>query len=47
MNREDLLYKTGDTKKGKVYDFQKYGTIQSLRISLSNGTTTLKNAIND
>ena len=26
-NKEDLLYKTGDNKKDKIYDFRKYKTM--------------------
>ena len=44
---QDLLYKTGDTKKERVYDFRKYRTMQSFGITISNGTTILENAYND
>ena len=33
---QDLLYKTGDTKKERVYDFRKYRTMQSFGITISN-----------
>ena len=45
--RKDLRYKTGDTKKHRVYDFQKCKIMQTLGISISNGTITLDVAIND
>ena len=44
---QDLLYKTGDTKKDKVYDFRKYRTMHSFGIAIPNGTTTLENTYND
>ena len=44
---QDLLYKTGDTKKDRVYDFRKYRTMHSFGIAISNGTTTLENTYND
>lgn len=46
-NRDDLLDKNGDTKKDRMYDFQKHNTMRSLRIAIPNGIITLKNAIND
>lgn len=46
-NREDVLDKNGDTKKDRMYDFQKHNTMRSLRIAIPNGIITLKNAIND
>ena len=42
-----MLCKTGDTKKDRVYDFQKYKTMWSLGLVISNGATTLENATND
>ena len=37
INREDLLYKTGNTKKDRVHEFQKYKTMQFLGIAMSKG----------
>ena len=47
ISREGMLCKTGDTKKDRVYDFQKYKTMWSLGLVISNGATTLENATND
>ena len=45
INREDLLYKTGDTQNDTVYGFRKYKTMLSFGFTISNGIITLKNAI--
>ena len=47
INREDFLYKTGETNKDKVYDFRKHKIIRSLGLTILNGTTTLESATND
>lgn len=46
-NKENLLYKAGNPKKDRVYDFWKYKTLWSFGIVISNGTTTLENAYSD
>ena len=42
-----MLYKAGNPKKDRVYDFWKYKTLWSFGIVISNGTTTLENAYSD
>ena len=31
LNRDDFIYKTGNKKKDKIYDFQKFKTIRFFR----------------
>ena len=47
IDREGLLYKNGDTKKDRLYDFRKHKAMQFFGLALSNGTITLDNAVND
>ena len=50
---EELIEKTYSTKlvtpkkKKRVYYFQKYKTLRSFRLDISNGTTKLDNAVDD
>ena len=46
ISREDLVYKTVDSKKEMIYDFQIFGTIQSLGVGILNGAITLDHAVN-
>ena len=36
MDRDDLIYKTGNKKKDKTYDFQKFKTIRSFGREIDN-----------
>ena len=47
IKREDLLYKTGDTKKDTVHDFRKFKTKPSLGIGILNGIITRHNTVDD
>lgn len=46
-NRENFLYKTGDTKNNRVYELRKYKTMQSFESAISNVITSLENAVID
>lgn len=45
-NAEDLPYKTDDTKTDRMYDFRKNKIMQSFEWALSNGASSLDNAVN-
>ena len=36
LNRDDLIYKTGNKNKGKTFDFQKFKIIRSFRREIYN-----------
>lgn len=42
-----MLHKNGDTKKDSASEYWKCETIWSPRLAISNGATTLKNAVNN
>ena len=41
INRDDLIYKIGNTKKHQKYDFQKFKTIRYFGREIDNGNLTL------
>ena len=45
LNRDDFIYKTGNKKKDKIYDFQKFKTIRSFRRSIYNNDLSLYDAL--
>ena len=45
VNKDDLTYKTGNNKKDKLYDFQKFKTIKPFGIRTYNGELTLEDAL--
>ena len=47
ISKEVLLHKFGDTKKAKMYDIRKLGTMWSTGVGISNGIITLDNVVDD
>ena len=45
IDRNDLIYKTFNTKKDETYDFQKFKTIRSLRREIYNNDLSLNDAL--
>ena len=45
FNRDDLIYKTGNKKKDKAYDFRKFMTIRSFGKEISNNDLSLDDLI--
>ena len=45
LNRNDLIYKTSNSKKDKTYDFQKFQTITSFGRKIYNNYLSLDNAL--
>ena len=43
--RNDLIYKTGNKKKSKTFDFQKFKTIRSFARELYNNDLSLDDAL--
>ena len=41
LNRDDLTYKTGNKKKDKIYDFQKFKTIRSCQREIYNNNSSV------
>ena len=41
VNRDDLTYKTGNKKKDKIYDFQKFKTIRSCQREIYNNNLSV------
>ena len=44
INRDDLIYKTGNKKNDKAYDFQKFKTIRSFGREIYNNDLSLDDA---
>ena len=47
INRDDLIYKTGDKKKDITYIFQKFKTTRSFGREVSGSIITLNNALSE
>ena len=47
INRDNLVYKTGDQKKGKTYDFQKFKARISFQRGIYNDELTLEDALEE
>ena len=45
LNRDDLIYKTGNKKKDKIYYFQKFKTIRSFERETYNNYLSLDDAL--
>ena len=45
MDRDDLIYKTGNKKKDKTYDFQKFKTIRSFGREIDNNYLLIDDAL--
>ena len=45
LNRDDLIYKTGNKKKDKIYYFQKFKTIKSFERETYNNYLSLGDAL--
>ena len=45
IDRNDLIYKTFNTKKDETYDFQKFKTIRSLTREIYNNDLSLNDAL--
>ena len=45
IDRNDLIYKTFNTKKDETYDFQKFKTIKSLTREIYNNDLSLNDAL--
>ena len=47
MNRDDLIYKRGNKKKSKIYDFQKFKTIRSFGREIYSSIITLNDTLEE
>ena len=47
INRDNLVYKTGDQKKGKTYDFQKFKARISFQRGIHNDELTLEDELEE
>ena len=47
VNRDNLIYKTGDSKNDWIFDFQKFKTIRSIESDLRKGNNTLEDVVKD
>ena len=47
MNRDDLIYKRGNKKKSKIYDFQKFKTIRSFEREIYSSIITLNDTLEE
>ena len=47
MNRDDLIYKRGNKKKIKIYDFQKFKTIRSFEREIYSSIITLNDTLEE
>ena len=45
LDRNDLIYKTGNVKKDKIQDFQKFKTIRSFEREIYNNDLSLDDVI--
>ena len=47
INRDNLIYKTGNKKKDKIYDFQRFKTIRSFGRKIYNDDLLLENVLEE
>ena len=47
MNRDYLIYKRGNKKKSKIYDFQKFKTIRSFGREIYSSIITLNDTLEE